>query len=280
MPRASRGVSTRKTKRADSVPEKRSRALEPANPYPYRIPPIPSPSPEDLKHIHPQSVIDILEVETLMRSETVMEKYRASAVPPNRLLQDYEIHEDVLRGGHHYLLGIRRLLPARGLQKQLQNVGVTILEPEGDYKGHPNLLVSIEVQDRSKPAHTFELRGTPDLITQIRHQRPSSLYLHIDVIRPPTAILKALQKLLRARHKKVMAASKKQKGKPRYSLQVWLDYFKCYDLKKSGYSWNGVGERVYPPGGVRARNRARAAVKRVDDLIDAAEERMPPFPSL
>ena len=292
MPRGTKNRVAQKARPARPAKAKRSKAVKPRNPYPYEIPPIVCPPPEVMKHLHHESVIDILEVEALMRSDTVMAKYRKGKLRHGRLLEGYHIPWDVLKGGHHIYLELaarkaRAQAPYYGFEEpyvRLSDAGIEDLQERGAHlRGREAQDLIMEGPDGEEGLE-MKFPKIDDLITEIEHDSAQYIYLRIDVGFRPTVILKALEPLLYKRHKEVEGPARvvwENKKRPRYNLGAWLKYFKCYDLKRCGrYSLGDIGRAVYPPGGSEARNLAKNGIAKVREQIKAAELRLHPFHKL
>jgi len=81
--------------------------------YPYSIPPVDCPDPEDLKKLDPWDVLEFFRIEALLRSQRVMKLYKQSYASWNKkdlhtdeLLTTYGVWGgwQVLEGTHHYFL--------------------------------------------------------------------------------------------------------------------------------------------------------------------------------
>jgi len=125
-----------------------------------------------------------------------------------------------------------------------------------------------------------------------------ALWLAIDPACAPEATIKVLRRFLHEEHK----AYKGRKGKlesefldipwPHWQyapyrdpkkkpliqgyegIKTWLNYFKCYDLRRcEGISFGQIAEQVYGSRTRQTYERAEKAVKRVRQLIHAAEHK-------
>jgi hypothetical protein len=135
----------------------------------------------------------------------------------------------------------------------------------------------------------------------ILNKDPRYLWVRIDAAYPPTRILKALKKELEKRHKTLNVISPElghtvlvsspseiwgdfqprhpSKKPPLLSIKTWIDYFRCYDLRRcKALSYGQIAHKVYGD----SKNKyevAEKAVKRVGKLIEYAESNNWPPPS-
>jgi len=281
-----------------------------AKPYPYQIPPVEIFDPTTEGDLEQWEVLEFFRIEALLRSAEVMTLYQKkppNPCPDSTLLSDslwmnfaVPFGWNVLEGFHHL-----SLIPG-GMDKAGVNV----------YKEQPNRLSGIldlkawflhPPEDlppdwfTSQPKdRQIDLSPTEDLKKTILASGERYLYLRIDTAYPPHTILKAMENLIKPRHKiqgvenpaklpdlKILSPDEviriipthPTKKSPIRSIPVWLDYFKCYDLRRcEGLSFGEIAKRIYPPGGAKARDRAEKAITRVERLIHCAVHRdWPPF---
>jgi len=111
--------------------------------------------------------------------------------------------------------------------------------------------------------------------------------IEIDVAFPPTTIKDALDEHLTTWHKGV-SDSDKQKARTEVrfrpvDLLVWINYFRCYDLREEkGKTFGAIAKQVYGSGDpkerARKRDRAEKAYSRVQGIIKLAEQNQWPPP--
>jgi len=288
-----------------------------AKPYPYQILPVEIFDPKTEGNLDQWEVLEFFRIEALLRSSEVMTLYKKKPRKPcpdstrisDSLLMNFAVPFgwNVLEGFHHL-----SLIPG-GMDKAGVNV----------YKEQPNRLSGIldlkswflhPPEDlppdwfTSQPKDMqIDLSPTGDLKKTILASGERYLYLRIDTAYPPHTILKAMENLIKPRHKiqgvenpaklpdfKILSPDEviriipthPTKKSPIQDIPVWLKYFKCYDLHQcEGLSFGVIAKSVYPTeeakNKVNAQDHAKKAFRRVKRLIhDAVHGPWPPFPSM
>ena len=259
------------------------------SPYPYTILYAQPPLAPIIKQLDPLNVIHFFRIEALLRSETVITGYKNGQLELRKLLwPEHQVVFDVLNGEHHVLLQIA--VPELAKEDQLEHSGIKNLSslPLGEIRG---TRLMVRNADERLPDSDYFI---PGLLTQIEVNNPRYLYLRIDTRYPPTVIKEALDLLLSPHHKQFAKAREKLTGEQLklvteesrrgrswtapFEVETWLQYLRCYDLKKVGGRLDGeIGELVYEKRNDQSRKRVVNAVKRVKELIHQAENYLPPF---
>jgi hypothetical protein len=160
--------------------------------------------------------------------------------------------------------------------------GIELLHERGTLlKGSKRLIVTMFGLEDKEPPRTTTSPRRPDIIEEILNRDKTHLYLKINLTVPKNTIIRGMR-LLFKRYCPPSPKIKLTKAGYRvsqWSLIVWKGYLKCYDLRESGYTLGEIGQLVYPNVN-RSRERANKAIARVTTLIELAENRKPPFPSI
>ncbi len=267
-------------------------------PYPYKIPPPPKPDPRTLKQLDRREVIEFVRIEALLRSPVVWALYRQAlrrtqrrrySAPPVR---NVELWTFLYMGNMENRLKLRGKADAeiRGL---LWNSSLRKRFTVED--GWAVLLGSHHryLRPRLSPFHISHaivdlarLHRTPGLYFDLKYLEEHSsryLYLMINYAAISRADLAALDHELRERQKAESPDTGRRKAPPIKDVRAWLNYFRCYDLRRcEGASFGEIGQRVYdaPEGrsGQAVKKRqtatreAKRAFKKVNDLIPCAEK--------
>jgi hypothetical protein len=146
--------------------------------------------------------------------------------------------------------------------------------------------------DLSGPAREGRLNWHA-LQENLQSGRNLYLYLKINCAVAPEAILKKLRPLLQSRHQRITVNSGEpnidpetgihtfpfhlRKDPPITDVGTWMKYFQCYDRRQyQKQTFEVIACEVY--GASEAPSTAARAVRRVKELIDAAEQNHWPPP--
>lgn len=273
-------------------------------PYLYRIPPAPQLDSETLRGLDLWNALEFFRIEALLRSESVQNLYQlvsqhnhSKPCPADRLkrwkllcrhvfkrkgetrakvlslladptLRDYLFIDDgwlVLWGAHH-----RYLRPDPWLKHSVRH--------------------RAEISDGILDLSILAQEGKLDekaLLRYLRQEQQMYFFPRITCAITPEANVKALRRVLQQRHQALTINIGKpnidpetgehtfpwhpRKNPPIKDYLAWAKYFLCYDLRKSGLKHEEVSIRIYR-NDINAFDKTRLAIKRVENLIRAAEQ--------
>lgn len=223
--------------------------------YPYPLPELSPLDPQAVKNVTPWAVLEVLRIEALLRSKTVMELYRSEGPRLEssvKLMLRYRVNWSVLEGSHY-----RYLDAPSSLEAAAPGIWVLSLNNLMWLAGALSMLAEKESGDLQELFFHWV--------------RSETIWLSIDGSLPPDVVIKTLRPILAQRSK----AARESSWEPTQAdLLAWLDRFRCYDLRfRDGRSYEEIGQIVYAlaaeAGGA---DGAKKAVMAVRHLIDAAEQ--------
>lgn len=225
------------------------------DPYPYPLPELSPLEPETVENVNPWALLEVLRIEALLRSKTVMELFRSEGPTLGsgvKLMLRYRVNWSILEGSHH-----RYLDTPSSLETAAPGIWLLSLN---NLMWLAGALSSLAEQERSDLQELF-----------FHWARNEMLWLCIDGSLPPDVVIKSLRPILAQRSK----ATRENSWEPtQVDLLPWLDHFRCYDLRfRDGCSYEDIGQMVYalaPEAG--GPDRAKKVVMAVRRLIDAAEQ--------
>lgn len=236
--------------------------------YPYKIPSLEYLKNQELKDTSSADAWEFLRIEALLRSKSLRDLYvdtfgpEAKKNPMDILIEQGILDRwDILNGSHHVLV----LQSHRSVEEQIT--------------GQPHLNWGIEdlqiaLLQESEGNHQTLMEGLQE---QMKDKNSPFLWLQIDTRYPINTVLEKLEKLIKAKQELHHTPINKR-SKP-YSVDTWIDYFKCYDLRYcQGLPFGEIGEQVY---GTKTKGREipTQACHRVQILIRHAESDDWPPPS-
>ncbi len=259
-----------------------------AEPYPYEIPPIEYLKDRNPKNLNPWDVQELFRVEALLRSKTVMDLYRqsfSSSQKRSQLTDSLYVHYSVfpgwwvLKGRHHYLMRDQTKSKYSKVQP-FHTSGISNLKTSHK--------LTSQTPDKGEKAFEY-------LKESILSENPKYLYLRIDATYSTQKIISGLRMLI-AEQKilientsdesqwfhpefvedhmqgRTFIGGQRNKSKTfrRFDSSTWIDYFRCYDLRKcEAKSFGRIATKVY--GDSKKYEVAEHAYKRVCTLIAYAE---------
>lgn len=232
---------------------------------PYRIPEFDKPDITAIKRLDRSKALEFLRIEALLRSKAVWELYRSDKQRTGTILKDnYAVADgwNILLGAHHRLI---QPFQAKWV------LAPGIIDLQAMAKEQEPFFIGAMIRDRT---------------------HPRLLDLCLDTIYPPNTIWKALQPILKKRHRALQKIPREAgpwiaEGEgivtatvpafhPTHAptfrdLDAWFKYLQCYDLRTDGQTYGAIAKKVYGTGdsATRKRNRdtAEKAVRRFKRLI-------------
>jgi len=298
------------------APRKDSEFARKLETFPYTIPPVQCPDKETVDSHDPAVVLEFFRIEALLRSKAVHQLYTQRKMNPKSQTDEFtsrhavHIGWNALTGAHHCALrpndtmaigesfGVFKV-KVRKIYSPEFFVGQGIVDLTGLANHDPNLA----------KYHMWQtLDRTED--------GPRAVVLAIDPARPPEATIKDLRPYLRQLykpykgkkqldeqflnrslksgtqrpkfiigvHKPGVTLNSHPYRKPPFtsykSIETWLNYFRCYDLRTTQpLSFGEIAEQVYGTNTRQTYERAEQGYKRVCKLIRCAEQNdWPPPP--
>ena len=230
--------------------------IQQRHPYPYPLPSLSSLEINTLKNVTPWAIGEILRIEALLRSKTVMELYRregSTLESSVKLMLKYRVNWNVLEGSHYCYLDA-----PSSVETAAPGIWVLSLNNLMWLAGALSKLAEKERSDLQE--------------LLLNWLRSETLWLCIDNSLPPDIVIKNLRPILTQGTK---ATTRMSSWEPTQAdLLAWIDRFRCYDLRVSdGCSYEGIGHMVYASASeAGGPDQAKKAMMAVGRLIDAAEQ--------
>lgn len=243
------------------------------NSYPYHIPSIEHLKDKELKDPSSNDVWEFFRIEALLRSKGLIDLYQETFGPGAKkdyreIIKEYGILDrwEILKGSHHSLV----LKFYRDVEEQVTG------QPYLKWGIHD---LQIDLLQESEANHQALMES---LREQMKEKNSPFLWLEIDSRYPPTTILNKLKQMLKAKkegYSPRLADSPPELLIKRLNLITWIDYFRCYDLRRCEQKTFGeIAMKVY--GAPNKYEVAEHAYKRVIKLIEYAESNnWPPPPN-
>lgn len=248
---------------------------EPARPthYPYQIRSIEYLKNKEIKDPSSNDVLEFYRIEALLRSKSLIDLHQETFGPGAKkdyreIIKNFGILDrwEILKGSHHSLV----LKFYRDVEEQVTG------QPYLKWGIHD---LQIDLLQESEANHQALMES---LREQIKEKNSPFLWLEIDSRYPPTTILNKLTQMLKAKkegYSPRLADSPPELLMIKLNLITWIDYFRCYDLRRCEQKTFGqIAAKVYGDS-KRYYERAEKAYDRVVKLIRYAESNDWPPPS-
>lgn len=278
-----------KTNQLKQIPKSTGKAPKKTS-YPYELRPVKVPDDSVLEVLDKADLLEFIRVEALLRSSEVhklFEKFYEEEFE--------EWKKKLKKGGEFYFLHdslfrtygvVGGWLVIGGSHHTLLFPNVQTDKADQGYRGILDLFSLLN----NHPPHMKALGQDlgPWLLNRIKSKDDRWLWLRIDTSYPPHVILKAIEKELTPRHKKIgpkpqdrivviESESAYSIVKPTYEspirdFRAWIQYFKCYDLRNcEGLTYGQIATRIFGKRDPTLYALAKKSCKRAERLIAAAE---------
>jgi hypothetical protein len=213
------------------------------SPYPYDIRAI---DQSKIKaRVSPAAFEKFCLIETLLRMPEVTRLYNEEREEFDRYWRYYHgiFGYNPVKGSHHALICRRdRDLEQKLLQLGYIDVDLGIIDLGNIFKLAPETVFRHGDIDLVGP--TFG--GEAECNTFLQSNDPRYLHLRLDTTRPPAAIWEAIKPLLTARYKISIAGRRRSTSKaiPKSEIKTFLEYFRCFDLRRSGLKVREIADIV------------------------------------